>query len=180
MCAPPLSPATASSGVCAEAMARGVCTRLGQETAELRSGHADCPLVLSQGKVAPRAVPARPRCASFRKPERDRFLQGSYPVFPNLRPPLPRAQTLGWRLPGKPGKKGSGQAGSSDFPHFNSLGLGSLTAALGLPAAERSSGLAQVSSLGSQALSSAGVGLRAAQTLARVWRGFGEDCQGQR
>lgn len=50
MCAPRLSPAPASSGVCAEAAAEGVCTWLGQETAEQSSGHADCPRSYLWGK----------------------------------------------------------------------------------------------------------------------------------
>lgn len=86
MCAPPLFPARASSGVCAQAMAQGLCTRLGQGTAELSSGHADCPRSLLWGKVAPSTELTSPRCASFGKlrPD-DRSPRGSYAVFPDLR-----------------------------------------------------------------------------------------------
>lgn len=79
----PFSPA--SSGVCEEAAGRGGLDPAGARGCRAAPGHADCLRPGLGGKVAPGAVPARQRCASFPKRRHDRALLRSYPF--SLIPP---------------------------------------------------------------------------------------------
>lgn len=174
---PPLGSATRPRG-------EGVWTPLGQEAAELCPGHADCLRSGLWGKSPPaQCPPARQRCASFPKRRRDCALLRSYPfsLIPaehswRLSPPL--------ETTGEPRKTEETQLAPAIPPHFNSMGLGPLTAVPGLPTAARAPAL-QPESQGARgavhvAPASPRGDPRAAQTRAPLWLGVREAYQGLR
>lgn len=127
---------------------RAFASRLGQEAAERRPGHSDCPRSGPWGKAPPaRSPPSRPRCASFRKRRHDRARLGSDSSFPmpaeRSRRRSPRYETAG-EAPGS----GRNAARVGDCPALYSRGFGSADCGSRLPTAARAPAL-EPESLGS-------------------------------